>query len=96
VDYSDDPRPSPFTPPKVSVLFEFSPGKGGFSISKSDNSPSYGGQDRPLVTSFGTRFNLSLDDNGPFHMKFQMFDPDSGITRTYDDTINVEAKRPCM
>jgi hypothetical protein len=96
LDYLDDARPQPFTPPQVSVLFEFLPGKGGFSISKSDNNPSYGGQDMPLKTNFGTRFNLSLDDNAPFHMKFQLADPDTGITRIYDDTINVEAKRPCM
>ncbi len=95
VDYSDEPRPQPFTPPQVSVLFEFSPGRGGFSFSKSDNNPSYAGQDLPLKTNFGTHFDFSLDDNGPFHMKFQLADPDTGITRIYDDTINVEAKRPC-
>ncbi len=97
LDYQDEARPQPFTPPQVSVDFSFlSSTKGGISVSKSDNNPSYGGQDMPLKTNFGTRFDLSLNGNGPFKMKFKLFDPDTGITRLYDDTIAVETLRPCM
>jgi hypothetical protein len=97
VDYSDEARPQPFTAPQASVDFNFSPPGGtGFSVSHSDNAAGYGGQDLPLRTSFGTSFNMSLSDNGPFRMRFRLHDPDTGITRLYDDTIQVEARRPCM
>jgi hypothetical protein len=96
VDYSDDPRPQPFTPPQVSVEFTFAPPHGGFMVSHTDNAAAYGGQDLPLRTNFGTHFNLSLSENGPFRMRFRLHDPDTGITRLYDDTIQIEAKRPCV
>lgn len=96
VDVLNDPRPRPFTPPKVSVAFEFSPPGGGFKFAKSDKSPGYVGQDKPLKTSFGSRFDFDLSDNGPFTMKFELHDPDTGITRRYQDRIDVEAKRPCV
>jgi hypothetical protein len=96
VDYSDVARPQPFTPPQVSVEFEFSPPRGGFKFSKSDKKPTYVGQGKPLKTSFGSHFNFGLAENGPFKMTFKLFDPDTGITRLYDDTINIEAKRPCV
>ena len=96
VDYSDDERPLPFTPPKVSVEFDFSPRSGrSIGFSRKDHSPSYAGQDKPLKTSFGTRFSFGLDDNGPFKMKFVLDDADTGIKRVYEDTVQIEAKRPC-
>jgi hypothetical protein len=96
VDYSGDQwRPQPFTPPQVSVEFTFSPPRGGFTVSHSDPAAAYAGQDLPLRTSFGTNFNFNLSENGPFRTRFRIHDPDTGITRLYDDTIQVEAKRPC-
>jgi len=95
VDYSDDPRPQPFTPPQASVEFTFAPPQGGFTVSHSDPAAAYAGQDLPLRTSFGTNFNLNLSENGPLRTRFRIHDPDTGITRLYDDTIQVEAKRPC-
>ncbi len=95
VDYSDDPRPQPFTPPQVSVDFTFSPSRGGFTVSHSDPAAAYAGQDLPLRTSFGTNFNINLSENGPLRTRFRLHDPDTGITRLYDDTIQIEAKRPC-
>ncbi len=95
VDYSDDGRPQPFTPPQVSVAFEFAPPQGGFRRNESDSKPGYAGKGEPLRTSFPRRFDFTLDDNGPFSMKLELRDPDTGITRTYQDTIQIEAKRPC-
>lgn len=95
VDYADDPRPRPFTPPELKVEFKFAPPRGGFTRSFTDAKPRYNGASQPLLTTFGHHFEFVLDDNGPFSMRFQMHDPDSGITRIYSDTIQVEAKRPC-
>ncbi len=95
VDFSDVARPQPFTPPQVSILFEFAPPRGGFRRAESDNRPMYVKMGEPLKTSFPRRFDFTLDDNGPFTMKFELKDPDTGITRTYLDTIQIEAKRPC-
>lgn len=96
VDTTGDPRDQPFTPPTVSVDFRFSP-RGGKGVSRSnvDSSPQYTGAGQPLKTSFPGTFAFTLDDNGPFSMTLKMFDPDSGLTRLYDDTIQVVAKRPC-
>ena len=96
VDYLNEPRPRPFSPPRVSVNFRFAPPRGGFDFSESDSNPRYVGQDKPLETSFGHRFDFTLDDNGPFTMTFVLDDPDTGINRTYDDHIDIEAKRPCV
>ena len=95
VDYTDEGRPQPFTPPQVSVTFEFAPPQGGFRRAESDSRPGYVRSGEPLRTSFPRRFDFTLDENGPFTMKFELRDPDTGITRTYLDTIQVEAKRPC-
>ena len=73
--------------------FRFTPA--GLAFTRSDPSPSYGSPGTPLRASFGSAFNFTLSENGPLTMTFTLRDPDSGITRTYADTIQVAAKRPC-
>lgn len=94
VDFSNAPRPQPFTPPEVAVKFDFDPG--GLHVTKSDSNPAYTGPGRSLKTSFGPRFTFTLSENGPFKMVFTLKDSDTGINRVYDDAIQIEAKRPCV
>ncbi len=93
VDDAAAARPSPFVPPRASVLFEFRSPSMSFRREHRDPRPDYTGAGSGLHTTFPTDFSFILRGNGPLHMRFELVDRDSGVTRVYDDTIRVEANR---
>lgn len=95
VDTAAEPRPAPFTPPRASVLFEFTShtGGAGFRSEQRDPRVNYGGAGSGLSTTFPSEFSRTLRGNGPLHMRFELIDRDSGVTRLYEDTIQVETNR---
>jgi hypothetical protein len=93
VDYLGVGRPKPFTPPIVSIDVQFVVQEGGvdkviFQRSETDTHPVYGSPGATLLTSFGSKFNISTNKNGKFKVKLQMDDPDTGIHLVYTDVID--------
>lgn len=93
LDTAATPRPAPFTPPRANILFEFNGRRGAFRRAEQDPRADYTGANAALRTTFPTDFNFSLAANGTLHTRFELIDPDSGITRVYDDTMAVEVER---
>lgn len=93
VDLSTEARPSPFTPPRASVLFDYTSRASTFRREERDPRVDYAGAGAALDTTFPTEFTLTLRGNGTLHLRFELADPDSGVTRVYDDRIQVEADR---
>jgi len=85
-----NPRPAPFTPPLLSVEFEFSAPAGGFKKSYSDSRPVYTRSSNILQTKLPGPYNFTFNNNGSFHMKFKLDDPDTKVVRVYDDTIQIK------
>ncbi len=82
-------RPTPFTPPMVSAELEFIAPANGFKKSYGDARPVYT-TSNILQTKLPAPFNFTFNNNGSFHMKFQLDDPDTKVTRIYDDTIQIK------
>jgi hypothetical protein len=90
VDYQNQPRPAPFTPPAVNALLEFNSQQGAFRHAEQDPRADYTSPGTTLHTSFPAEFSHNLRGNGELHMHFEMIDKDSGVTLVYDDLIHVE------
>ncbi len=94
VDFSSTPRPAPFTPPRVSASLAFRSVSGNTIRSANEDArPVYAGAGRPLSTRFGSFLDMTFTENGPLKMEARLEDPDTRITRVYDDTIQIEADR---
>lgn len=89
-----DARPAPFTPPHISEEFHYKVTGGGFDRKEADDRPLYMGNGKPLNTRFFTIHDFPLDQPGTFQMHLSLFDPDTKVTRIYDDTIQVQAAPP--
>jgi Domain of unknown function (DUF4157) len=94
VDFKTDPRPQPFTPPRVSGNVEFIPKIGGPStvLVKGTGSAQY----QSAGTSVKTPFNNDLSfftppGPGTLNVVAIISDNDSGEVATYTDQIPVEA-----
>jgi hypothetical protein len=93
VDYHGVGRPTPFTPPTVSIDLQFVVQEGGvdkviFHQSQTDTHPVYTAPGDALQPSFGTKFNIGTSKNGKFKVKLQMNDVDTGIVMNYTDEID--------
>lgn len=86
-------RPAPFTPPTVSLLFEFDNPNHELHNRYIDPRPYYPTGGGLLETKFMRDHWFSFKENGAFHMRFELDDPDTNIKRVYDDTIQIEAVR---
>ncbi len=89
VDFSDAPRPQPFSAPYVSVYFKLT-GSGGATkteINKNDPNPRYVAPGAPLEPSFGHEFTISSSENANLWVDLHIFDPDSGTSVDYQDNI---------
>jgi hypothetical protein len=93
VDTDTEPRPSPFTPPRAVVLFEYD--APGHELRREVRDPrlNYEGAGAGLETTFPSEFSFTLQGDGDLHMRFELADADSGVTRVYDDTIEVVTER---
>ncbi len=89
VDIGSKQRPLPFSPPQLSGLFRFVAPNKGFERKFSDPRPVYHGDGQNLETKFPREQSLRLDENGSLEMRFELKDPDSKVTRVYDDTLQV-------
>lgn len=89
VDAEGVPRPTPFSPPKLTLDVKFVDTNGNvvFQKQESDNNPVYRGVGSPLKTTFGTRFTINTANNGEFQVNLKMLDSDTGKTVRYTDTI---------
>lgn len=87
-------RPAPFTPPHISEEFQYKVTGDGFDRKQADDRPVYLGNGKPLNTHFFTIHDFPLDQPGTFQMHLSLFDPDTKVTRIYDDTIQVQAASP--
>jgi hypothetical protein len=93
VDYLGVGRPTPFTPPTVSIDLQFVVQEGGvdkviFHQSQTDTHPVYTSPGASLLTSFGSKFNISTNKGGKFKVELQMKDADTSIVMTYSDEID--------
>ena len=96
LDSVDKPRPTPFRPPTLSVLADFTP-TGGTArqvAGVSDSSPRYDGAGWPLAPSFGEVFSASSSQGGRLNLVATLDDPDAATTATYRDGVDRELV-PC-
>jgi hypothetical protein len=90
VDYSGEGRPLPFSPPHVSVTFDYLLMGKPFTRTQTDDRPVYNGEGSPLETKIEKGLGAFFDRDGPLHMRFELKDPDSKVDRVYDDTIQIQ------
>ena len=95
VDRPTTIRPAPFTPPRVSMELRYPGSNGPITKAMSDPRADYDGAGTALSTKFEREFKFTFNRNGPFWMKFELNDPDTGVNRVYEDTVQVETERPC-
>jgi hypothetical protein len=97
VDFPPNPRPAGFTPPTVSVHFEFrtSGGATTLTIDKNDPNPRYVASGSPLEPSFGHEFPVSTSDSGNLFVDLHIFDPDTNTSVDYLDNIKFIVT-PCI
>jgi hypothetical protein len=97
VDAGGRERPAPFKPPHLAMIGSFKsavPGA-GFEHRQDDPHPIYQGAGIGLKTHFTQPVKWSFDKNGVLGIKITMDDQETGVTRAYDDTLRIEAERPC-
>jgi len=95
VDSAGKERPGPYQAPRVAV--EYSLDAPGSTVQGTDRDPETT-PPREAGYALATKLkpvDVQLDQNGPFHIKITLEDPDSGVTRIYEDVIQVLAVRPC-
>ncbi len=91
VDSYGQGRPTPFTPPILSAVFEFIAPAGAFKFSHDDPRPIYDSAGSDLQTKIPTKErSFGFDNDGSFHIHLHLFDPDTKIPRDMDDTIPVK------
>jgi hypothetical protein len=95
VDEANMPRPAPFTPASVSAELHFHDVSGKFQqiFPTSDSRPVYQGAGRPLSTGSRDILEMIFNRNGQLSVKARLEDPDTHITRVYDDRIQIRADR---
>jgi len=95
IDEKSVPRPSPFTPLSASVVFSFMTPNGKYTRHEKDTRAAYVKPGDYLEPTFPVGFNFEFTKNGPFEMKLELQDPDTGVARVYEDSIQIEAEKPC-
>ena len=75
--------------------FRYPGSNGPITKAMSDPRADYDGAGTALSTKFEREFKFTFNRNGPFWMKFELNDPDTGVNRVYEDTVQVETERPC-
>ena len=90
------PRLQPFTPPRLSVIADFTPSGGSPRriANVADASPRYAGAGWPLAPAFGQRFAASSSQGGVLTVQAGLNDPDTGTSVIYRDTVACELV-PC-
>jgi hypothetical protein len=96
IDRADRPRPQPFTPPEVGVLFTFisTSGRRENWINVTDTAAKYVAPNYPLEPKFGTKFPITVTQNGSLIIHLIMKDT-TGINVIYNDTIEFIIE-PCV
>jgi hypothetical protein len=96
LDSADKPRPTPFRPPTLSVLADFTPSAGTARqvAGVSDSTPRYDGPGWPLAPSFGEVFSASSSQGGRLSVVATLDDPDAATTVTNRDGVDCELV-PC-
>lgn len=89
VDADGVSRPTPFTPPKLTLDVKFIDTSGNVVFQKqaTDNNPVYRSAGSPLKTTFGTRFTINTTKNGNLQVSLKMHDTDTGKIVRYTDSI---------
>jgi hypothetical protein len=100
IDLESMPRPQPFKPPAVSVLFRFTPAGGSrgritHDVNESDSAPRYPGPGKSLEPKFGRDFPFSTTESGKLAVRLTMDDMDSGVKVKYEDSIDYVVE-PCV
>jgi hypothetical protein len=91
VDYSGDQgRPLPFTAPAVRAEFHFASPAEKLDRAHEDLRPVYQGAGTPLATKFPKDFEFTIRNSGSARLYVELKDPDAGVTRIYDDTIQLQ------
>lgn len=88
VDRINRPRPTPFTPPRVSVYMVFIEAGGQRRIiaNVSDSAPRYLGPNLALAPSFGKDFPVGTAESGALTVNIALRDS-SGVNIIFNDTI---------
>jgi hypothetical protein len=97
VDFKFMPRPQPFKPPTVSVLFQFRTTGGLLThdVQESDSAPRYIAPGKPLEPKFGQDFPVGTTESGKLAISLKLDDESAGVKATYDDNIEYKIK-PCV
>ena len=91
VDYAaGGGRPLPFTAPALIAEFHYSSPGEKFDRRESDLRPVYQGEGHGLQTKFKPEFEFSIVTSGSMRMRFELKDPDTNVTRIYDDSIQLQ------
>jgi hypothetical protein len=88
VDVFQQGRPFPFMMPAVGVSFRYASLAGNIDDNRLDLHPRYRGDGQALRT-FGPQFAYRIGASGTMTMRFELKDPDTNITRVYDDTLQL-------
>lgn len=97
VDVEGTSRPTPFSPPQLSLDLEFIDQNGNIinHIQEVDTQPTYSTDGAPLGTTFGTRFSINTSDSVTLKVHLEMNDIDTGNRVIYSDTIECNII-PCV
>jgi Domain of unknown function (DUF4157)/Lysine-specific metallo-endopeptidase len=95
VDEADMPRPAPFTPPRVSATLNFHDVSGKFQqiFPTEDSRPVYQVAGQPLSTAGSDSLEMLFNRNGQLAITARLEDPDTHMTRVYNDLIQIQADR---
>jgi Domain of unknown function (DUF4157)/Lysine-specific metallo-endopeptidase len=94
VDYGGQARPLPFTAPELRAEFHFVSPSQKIDRTQSDLRPVYQGEGQPLTTKLPTTWVFSINTSGSFQMRLELKDPDTNVTRVYDDKIQLQVTQP--
>jgi hypothetical protein len=94
VDDANMSRPAPFTPPRLSASLHFRDASAKIQqiIGTTETRPVYQGAGRRLSSAGGFLEGI-FNRNGQLAVKARLEDPDTHITRVYDDLIQIRADR---
>lgn len=95
VDAGNNRRPMPFPAPQLQAEFKLNTAGQSPSWRFADRRPTYQGAGQPLKHQLPDPIDLSLADDGTLHSRITMDDPGSGVTRVYEDDLQIKAKDPC-
>jgi len=95
VDSMGNERPGPYPAPRVAMDYALEAPGSDVHTTQSDPATLPQGGGYGLKTRLKFPVDVSLKQNGPFHIKLTLEDPETGVVRTYEDVIQVSAVRPC-